>query len=112
MDQQKFDVALTRWGPDYADPQTYLDLFESTAIDYNNGRYNSAEYDQLIKDIHTLTDSQERWNACLQAEEVLLGDNAIIPVYQTGTAMMIKTTVKGIEFHSAGVDSYRHVTKN
>ena len=111
MDTQSFDVALTRWGPDYADPQTYLDLFETTAYDYNSGRYTSAEYDQLIKDIHTITDSQKRWDACMDAEEVLLTDNGIIPVYQTGSAMMIKTNVIGIEFHGAGVDSYRHVEK-
>ena len=115
MTNQEFEVALTRWGPDYADPQTYLDLFVSTNADMNSGRYNSAEYDATELNATTgeaSKNSQERWNLLVQAEKILLDDNGVIPVYQNGGAMMIRPTVKGIEFHSAGVDSYRHVTKN
>ena len=115
MKTQDYDIALTRWGPDYADPQTYFDLFISTNEDNNSGRYNSATYDATVLEATTgeaATDSAARWNLLLEAEKTLVVDDVgVIPVYQNGGAFMIKTNVTGIEFHSAGVDSYRHVVK-
>lgn len=105
-----YEVCLTRWGPDYADPQTYMDLFVSTNVSNNSGRYNSAEYDKLIADALKTTDMKERWQKFLEAEKVLVEkDNAIVPVFQAGGAMIIRPGVGGIEFHSAAVDNYRHV---
>ena len=49
MDTQEYDVCLTRWGPDYADPQTYMDLFVTWNASSNDGKYDNAEYDELIK---------------------------------------------------------------
>ena len=44
------------------------------------------------------------------AEKVLVQeDAAIVPVFQAGGAMIINPAISGIEFHSAGVDSYRHI---
>lgn len=115
MKTQDYDIGLTRWGPDYADPQTYFDLFISTNEDNNSGRYNSATYDATVLEATTgeaATDSAARWNLLLEAEKTLVVDDVgVIPVYQNGGAFMIKTNVTGIEFHSAGVDSYRHVVK-
>lgn len=107
-----YDVALTRWGPDYADPQTYMDLFVSTNTSNNSGRYDSKEYDELIAKALTTTDMAERWQLFLDAEKVLVEkDAAVIPVFQAGGAMIIRPGVSGIEFHSAAVDNYRHIVK-
>ncbi len=116
MNEQSYEVALTRWGPDYADPQTYMDLFVSTNLDNNAGRYASEAYDELVLEATTgaaATDSEERWSLFKKAEKVLVEeDNGVIPVYQNGGARLISSSVKsGIDFHSAGVDSFRHVVK-
>ena len=39
-----FDISLTRWGPDYADPTTYLNLL-LTGNSYNYGDYTNKNYD-------------------------------------------------------------------
>ena len=115
MNNQEYEVALTRWGPDYADPQTYMDLFVSTNTDNNPGRFNSAAYDEAVLEAtkgDSATDSQARWDLLKKAEDVLVTDDiGVIPVYQNGGAMMITPTVKNLNFHSAAVDDYRHVTK-
>lgn len=113
MNHQEYEVALTRWGPDYADPQTYIELFISTNEDNNVGRFKNDEYDKLVYDAtvgEDCADSQARWQDLLEAEKVLIENNGVIPVYQNGGAIMIKSKVKGIEFHSAGVDSYRNIS--
>lgn len=116
MKDQNFQVALTRWGPDYADPETYMDLFLTDNTSNNYGRYSSAAYDALVTKADSgedATDSSKRWKDYQDAEKILVDtDLGVIPVYQNGGAMMINKDVTGIEFHSAGVDSYRHMTKN
>ena len=110
MTDGDYEVCLTRWGPDYADPQTYMDLFVSTNTSNNSGRYNSATYDQLVADAEATLDMTERWNKFIEAEKQLVAvDFGDIPVFQAGGAMIIRPTISGIEFHSAAVDNYRHI---
>lgn len=111
MTDGTYDVALTRWGPDYADPQTYMELFVSTNTDNNAGRYNNETYDNDVKTALTTTNMTERWKAFLDAEKVLVEQDAgIVPIFQAGGAMIIRPGVSGIQFHNAAVDNYRHVT--
>ena len=116
MKSQQYELGLTRWGPDYADPQTYMDLFLSTNVSNNQGRYNSAAYDELVLKATTgedATDSAKRWADLVEAERIMVAeDYAVIPVYQNGGAMLINTEIKNINFHSAGVDDYRHIYAN
>ncbi|MBR3252331.1 MAG: peptide ABC transporter substrate-binding protein [Erysipelotrichaceae bacterium] len=108
-----YDVMLTRWGPDYGDPQTYMDLYVSTNASNNDGGYNSPAYDALVADAETgagIADASARWQDWLDAEkQLVVEDAAIVPVFQSGGAMIINPSIEGIEFHSAAVDSYRHI---
>ncbi len=113
MQNHDYEIGLTRWGPDYADPQTYLDLFKSDRAGYT-GSYSNEEYNALMNKAETGEDAanaEARWADLIAAEKMLLDDYAMCPVYQNGGAMMINPKVTGIEFHNAGVDSYRHLTK-
>ncbi|MGO1356202.1 ABC transporter substrate-binding protein, partial [Alkalibacterium gilvum] len=47
MKQGDYDLGLTRWGPDYADPMTYADLWVTDGNN-NDGSWSNAEYDELI----------------------------------------------------------------
>lgn len=108
-----YEIGLTRWGPDYADPQSYLELF-LTGGEMNHGRYANSVYDELVNEAvrgETAKDSLKRWEFLKQAEKMLLDDAAIVPVYQNGGAIMIQPSVSGIEFHLAGVDNYRKLEK-
>ena len=108
-----YDMMLTRWGPDYGDPQTYMDLFVSTNTSNNDGGYKSDVYDGLVADAERgagATDPAVRWQNFLNAEKTLVVDDAaVVPVFQAGGAMIINPNISGIEFHSASVDSYRHI---
>ena len=109
--EHTFDISLTRWGPDYADPQTYLDLFVSSNASNNQGGYASADYDAHIAKAESGEGSAlDRWNEFLAAEKVLVEQDAgVIPVFQAGGALLISPSISGIEFHSAAVDNYRHI---
>jgi oligopeptide transport system substrate-binding protein len=48
MQDGNFEIGLTRWGPDYADPMTYLDMW-ITGSPNNYGFWSNAEYDAIIQ---------------------------------------------------------------
>lgn len=110
MQNDEYELGLTRWGPDYADPMTYLDMWITDAS-YNYGHWSNAEYDKLIYDAskgELTSDLPARWEALKQAEKLCMDEANILPVYQTGSAVMIKKGVSGFEFHSVGVPTIYH----
>ncbi|MBL3233615.1 peptide ABC transporter substrate-binding protein, partial [Klebsiella pneumoniae] len=52
---------------------------------------------------------EKRWGALLEAEQVLLEDAAVAPLYHIGSAYVQKDYVKGIEKHQfGGVYTYKN----
>ncbi|MEN8907705.1 MAG: peptide ABC transporter substrate-binding protein [Clostridiales bacterium] len=115
MTDGDYEIGLTRWGPDYADPLTYLDLFLTDVIN-NYPNYTDKEYDKLVKSsANELSgDAKARWDAMISAEEILLDKGAaIVPLYQTGYSYLVNPKVKGIEDHTVGTPFiYRNVEVN
>lgn len=105
MREGNFEVGITRWGPDYADPLTYLELFLSDSTQ-NTPNYSNQDYDQYVNDAsrgELAGNPEGRWEAMKQAEKILLeNDAAIAPIYQSGSALLINPKIKGIENHSVG----------
>lgn len=115
MQAGDFELGLTRWGPDYADPMTYLDMW-TTGSPNNYGFWSNAEYDATIESAKKgdlALDLTARWEALKKAETTVMDEAVILPVYQKGDAVMIKTGVEGVEFHSVGINRvYKNTTKN
>ena len=100
-----FDLALTRWGPDYADPMTYLGMW-ITGNANNHGNWSNAAYDAIIADCTTGALSQkpaERWSAMKDAAKIILDEAVILPLYQQSDACMMKSNVKGVDFHAVAL---------
>ena len=114
MQNGTYEIGLTRWGPDYADPMTYLDMW-ITGASYNYGHWSNADYDALIENAtkgELTSDLTARWEALKEAEKIVMDEAVILPVYQTGSAVMIKSGVAGFEFHSVGVPTiYKNLTR-
>ena len=106
MQNDNYDIALTRWGPDYADPMTYLGMWV-TDNDNNYGFWSNAEYDQLIKDCTTgayISDYTARWEAMLKAETIVMQEAVIAPLYTKANANLIASGVEGVDFHPVALN--------
>ena len=90
-----FQIACTRWAPDYADPTTFLNVLASSNSN-NYGKWENAQYNSLLKQAQNETDINKRWNELLEAEKVMMDDMPNIPVVQTGTAALQAKNVKGL----------------
>ena len=115
MQSGDFELGLTRWGPDYADPMTYLDMW-TTGSPNNYGFWSNDEYDAIIADAKKgalALDLTARWEALKKAETIVMDEAVIFPVYQKGDAVMIKSGVSGVEFHSVGINRiFKNAVKN
>ena len=113
MQNDNYDVALTRWGPDYADPMTYLGMWVTNNSN-NYGFWSNEKYDQLIADCTTgayITDYDARWNAMYEAESLVMQEAVIAPLYTKANANLIVPGVEGIQFHPVALNRvYKDVT--
>lgn len=81
-----FDMYLQSWGPDYADPSTYLSLWQSNQIGSQNyAGYNNPEYDKIYQQAVNETDVDKRFTEFATLEEMLVDDAVAIPFFQLNT---------------------------
>ncbi len=94
-----FDSLARRgWIGDYNDPQTMLEIFESTNTQ-NIGRYSSETFDTEMQ-LSRETMGAERMEHLYKAHDILMEDMPIIPVYYYVTNMMIQDSVHDLELTS------------
>ncbi len=107
-----YQVCLTRWGPDYADPMTYFGMW-ITGTSNNYGLWSNAEYDALIKACSdgSLT-YEQRWEKLYEAEKIVMENAVIAPLFTKSNANMIKSNVTGVEFHPVALNRvYKNAKK-
>ena len=113
MQNDNYDVALTRWGPDYADPMTYLGMW-ITDNSNNYGFWSNEAYDKLIADCTTgayISDYDARWAAMYDAEALVMNEAVIAPLYTKANANLITAGANGIEFHPVALNRvYKNAT--
>ena len=105
-----FDLATTRWGPDYGDPTTYLTMGISTN-DNNYGKYTNSELDALMDKVANESDANTRWQEMIDAEKILLDDYAYIPVFEKGAATLQNPKVKNLVIKPCRTISFEYVEK-
>ena len=105
-----FDLAVTRWGPDYGDPTTYLTIALSTNSN-NYGKWSNSEYDQLVGQVGVESNVTKRWQEMKDAEKILLDDYAYIPVFEKGAATLQNPKVKNLVIKPCRTISFEYVEK-
>ena len=106
-----FDLATTRWGPDYGDPTTYLTMGISTNGN-NYGKYTNSELDALMDKVANESDANTRWKEMIDAEKIMMDDLCYIPVFEKGTATLQNKDVKGLVIRPVGVPyTFQYVSK-
>ncbi|MEE5987638.1 peptide ABC transporter substrate-binding protein [Ligilactobacillus equi] len=97
-----FDVVISAWGADYADPISDLELF-TTDNTWNHGKWENEEYNHLIDTSQTEGNKAKRWQLLVKASKLLDQEQAIVPLFQENQAALVKKQVHGYLYHPAGV---------
>lgn len=106
MQDGNYQLGLTRWGPDYADPMTYLGMWVSGNSN-NYGLWSNADYDAIIDECTTgdlCTDAEGRWERLYDAEQIVMDEAVIFPLYTQCNAEMLSAKVTGVEYHPVALN--------
>ncbi len=100
---KQFQIARAGWIADYPDPNTFLDMFVTDGPQ-NNTNWSNPKYDALIEQAATEADPEQRMEILREAEEILMEELPIIPIYFYVTTNMVQPYVKG--FHPNVIDTH------
>lgn len=99
--QGEYEIARHGWIGDYVDPMTFLDLWV-TGGGNNDAGYSNPEYDKLVAQAKSEPDQDKRWELMKQAEDILMADMPIVPIYYYTQVKAANPDVKGIRVSSLG----------
>jgi|GEM_PF-2712061 len=76
-----FDLALSSWFGDFTSPLTFLEVFENISNGTNSTGWENSEYKTLLAKTRKSFDTNEREAFLHNAEELLLENSPVIPLY-------------------------------
>ncbi|EHD21198.1 MULTISPECIES: peptide ABC transporter substrate-binding protein [Brenneria] len=102
-----FDVVRASWVGDYNEASTFLSLLTSRHSG-NIARFNHADYDRLMEEAGNQTNAEALNADYNRAEQILLEEAPIAPIYQYTNGRLIKPWVKGYPIANPEDVAYSH----
>ena len=110
MRKRDFAVGWVGWVADYRDPKDFLFLLQSSTSDLNYGDYRNPAYDLLIDRSDRISDPLARAAVLQQAEQLMLDDVPIAPVYFGVTRDLVSRQVKGWVNNNVNINRTRYLS--
>lgn len=108
--QGDYQIARHGWIGDYVDPMTFLDLWTTDGGNNDTG-FSNARYDELIAAAKVETDSEKRLEMLREAEDILMDEMPILPIYNYTTVTAANENVKGVRISTLGKISFKYAYK-
>jgi oligopeptide transport system substrate-binding protein len=90
----EFDLVRSAWFSPFADAYGFLNRFESGSPS-NTSRYSNEDYNQLVRRANRLSDPQARAELLRAAEQALVADQAVIPIFYYVSRRLVSPRVRG-----------------
>ncbi|MBM3779040.1 MAG: peptide ABC transporter substrate-binding protein [Acidimicrobiia bacterium] len=108
MTSGDFDMVAAGWGPDYADPLTYGDLYASWNGN-NRGLYENPELDAQVRIAQSSLDPRTRMDAFGEIQRILIEDAVHLPAFERGRLFVQRPELRGVVRRTVGTDpDYTH----
>ncbi|MFZ3102249.1 MAG: peptide ABC transporter substrate-binding protein [Desulfitobacteriaceae bacterium] len=105
----QYDVARSGFVGDYVDPMTFLDLFVTKGGNNQTG-WSNADYDKAIDTAKKSGDQKVRMQAMHDAEEALMTEMPVMPIYFDVHNYVIKDNIKGVSLSPLGFIDFKNAT--
>jgi len=105
---ERQDILLFYWWPDYSDPHSFLSaMFETQPILFNFSYYSNPVYDALINAAkeQALFNRKAATNMYVEAQNILMADAAGVAIFDMSSARAKRASLKGYVDNPA----YTHV---
>ena len=104
-----FDMVMAGWGPDYADPLTFGDLFSTGNVN-NRGHYSNPELDRQVEIARTSSDQRTRMEAFARIQQIIVDDAVVLPEYERVQLYVVDPAITGVTRRAVGPDpDFTHV---
>ena len=102
MAKSNYDVAITRWAPDYGDPSAILGMYTTNNAS-NYGKWSNREFDSLVDQANKEANASKRYQELLKANDILIDSAACPPLYQNGAPVLKRSNIKDMPMHISGI---------
>jgi oligopeptide transport system substrate-binding protein len=90
------------WIADYPHPQDFLDVLFHSGAEYNYGKYSNPALDTLLEQAGVEQDTAKSLEMYQRAEQMLVDDAAVIPLWFAQNYVLVKPYVQGYELNAMG----------
>lgn len=104
--KKDYSMALENVTGDYSDPIIFLDAFV-TGGGENTGGYSNSKYDSLVMEAKNVDNEDSRNDKMRSAENVLIEDMPIIPLYELNITISKKDYIKDLSINKFGIIDFR-----
>lgn len=108
IQSQDYSIARAAWIGDYADPNSFLDMFVTDGGNNQTG-WSNAEYDRLIQLAATQAEQVDRYSSFQQAEAILMSESPVIPIYTYTRVLLKHQQLKGWHANILDRHPYKYV---
>jgi oligopeptide transport system substrate-binding protein len=109
QDVMDYDIARRGWIADYVDPNGFLDLFLTDGGNNDTG-FSNARYDEIIlRQAPATQDREARYALYREAEELLITEMPVLPIYIYQSKHLNHPSVKGMPFNIMDSRNWKRV---
>lgn len=109
--QTRYDRNITMargaWNGDFDDPVNFMALCLSYSPN-NYSVYSNKAYDDMINEVMLSGDQKFRMQTMHKAEEMLMREEAIIPIYYYTEPLLVSPKLKDVYYDSLGFHKFHH----
>lgn len=102
ISQKDFQVAVGSWSADFNDPINFLEVFKFKNEGTNNTGWENAEYIDLLNRSALCKSREERKNLLRKAEEILMEEMPIIPIFHYTLNYLKQKELQGVVLSPMG----------
>lgn len=107
--EKDYQVVLGSWIADFNDPINFLEVFKYKEGGSNNTNWENANYIELLNQSTLCRDPEERKKILREAEDILLADMPIIPLYHEAMSYLQRPGVQDVALSPIGQVDLRWV---
>ena len=104
-----YDLALSSWNADFADPWNFLTGWRADAGNANVLGYRNPTFDRLLDEATLLLDAEPRMARLAAAEQILLDDDALLPYGFESESSLVNPQVSGWQPNELGIHLSRYL---
>jgi len=110
LHQGNYQIGRSGWLGDFNDPINFLEMFKEKNGGNNDTLWENAQYKELLNKSALEVDPEKRKQVLAQAEQILMDEMPIAPIYYYTNSYVKNDNVKGVVLDGLGFIDFKWAT--